>query len=270
MASTTQDRIYETFVAISGARDSVPDSMTEASQELAKSVDSAAKAIESTGQPATWSAAQVLPGLTGTTTAVNTAAAQTADTSTNTTETIASTALNSVLGAVPLAGLIFNGQGATSSGSAGTSGGGGVGNTLESIATTVLKSGFGVVPLIGELFGLFGGGSTPAAPELVKYAMPASINFQGAETSSGLSNADYDQFGSPRAYGGSGGGAQSSPGSSTNAGGTGMGSGPAPQITVNVQAMDARSFLDRSSDIAAAVRDAMLNLNSINDVVNDL
>ena len=44
----------------------------------------------------------------------------------------------------------------------------------------------------------------------------------------------------------------------------------APQITVNVQAMDARSFLDRSSDIAAAVRDAMLNLNSINDVVNDL
>ena len=43
-----------------------------------------------------------------------------------------------------------------------------------------------------------------------------------------------------------------------------------PQITVNVQAMDARSFLDRSSDIALAVRDAMLNLNSINDVVNEL
>ena len=42
------------------------------------------------------------------------------------------------------------------------------------------------------------------------------------------------------------------------------------QITVNVQAMDARSFMDRSGDIAMAVRDAMLNLNSINDVVNDL
>jgi len=39
---------------------------------------------------------------------------------------------------------------------------------------------------------------------------------------------------------------------------------------VNVQAMDARSFLDRSNDIALAVRDAMLNLNAINDVVNDL
>jgi hypothetical protein len=37
-----------------------------------------------------------------------------------------------------------------------------------------------------------------------------------------------------------------------------------------VQAMDARSFLDRSNDIAAAVRDAMLNMNAINDVVNEL
>ncbi len=45
---------------------------------------------------------------------------------------------------------------------------------------------------------------------------------------------------------------------------------PPPQITVNVQAMDARSFLDRSNDIALAVRDAMLNMNAINDVVNEL
>ncbi len=34
--------------------------------------------------------------------------------------------------------------------------------------------------------------------------------------------------------------------------------------------MDSQSFLDRSSDIAAAVRNAMLNLSPINDVVNDL
>ncbi len=39
---------------------------------------------------------------------------------------------------------------------------------------------------------------------------------------------------------------------------------------MTVQAMDAQSFLDRSSDIAAAVRNAMLNLSPINDVVNDL
>jgi hypothetical protein len=43
-----------------------------------------------------------------------------------------------------------------------------------------------------------------------------------------------------------------------------------PQITVNVQAMDAQSFLDRSDDLAKAVRAAMLNMSSINDVVNEL
>jgi len=46
--------------------------------------------------------------------------------------------------------------------------------------------------------------------------------------------------------------------------------GAGQHITVNIQAMDARSFLDRSNDIALAVRDAMLNLNPINDVVNEL
>jgi hypothetical protein len=127
-------------------------------------------------------------------------------------------------------------------------------STIESIAGTVLKSGFGMVPLVSELLGLFGGGGSPAPAPLVKYAMPAAINFEAADSGSGTTNADTDQFGMPRAY---------------SAGGAGA-STASPQITVNVQAMDARSFLDRSTDIAAAVRDAMLNLNSINDVVNDL
>jgi len=43
-----------------------------------------------------------------------------------------------------------------------------------------------------------------------------------------------------------------------------------PQITVQVQTMDARSFLDNSDQIAQAVRGAMLNLSAINDVVNEL
>jgi hypothetical protein len=34
--------------------------------------------------------------------------------------------------------------------------------------------------------------------------------------------------------------------------------------------MDAQSFLDNSEQIARAVRGAMLNLGSINDVVNEL
>jgi len=44
----------------------------------------------------------------------------------------------------------------------------------------------------------------------------------------------------------------------------------APQITVHVNAMDSQSFMDRSTDIANAVREAMLNLHPINDVVASL
>jgi hypothetical protein len=47
-------------------------------------------------------------------------------------------------------------------------------------------------------------------------------------------------------------------------------SSAAPQITVNVSAMDSQSFMDRSDDIASAVRAAMLNMHPINNVVADL
>jgi hypothetical protein len=131
------------------------------------------------------------------------------------------------------------------------------GSTLGGIASTVLKSGFGLAPMISGLVSLFGGGDAAAPPALVKYAMPAAVDFQAAESGGRITNVDYDQTGLPR-----------SSSDSTN-GGTGA-ANAAPQITVNVQAMDARSFLDRSNDIALAVRDAMLNMNAINDVVNEL
>jgi hypothetical protein len=41
-------------------------------------------------------------------------------------------------------------------------------------------------------------------------------------------------------------------------------------ILVQVQAMDSQSFMDHSQEIAQAVRQAMLNLNSLNDVIADL
>ena len=41
-------------------------------------------------------------------------------------------------------------------------------------------------------------------------------------------------------------------------------------MTVNVQAIDSRSFLDYSDAIAAAVKKAMLDSNSLNDVVSEL
>src|SRR5260370_29198597 len=84
--------------------------------------------------------------------------------------------------------------------------------TVESIASTFLKRGFGMVPMVSELLGLFGGGGSPAPAPLVKYAMPAAINFEAADSGSGLSNADSDQWGMPRAYGAgaAGGSAQAS------------------------------------------------------------
>jgi hypothetical protein len=141
---------------------------------------------------------------------------------------------------------------ATGSNSAGSDSS--VADSALKVATTIFKSGLGLSPLITGLFGLFSGGEDAAPPPLTKYALPAAVQFRAAATEGGIRIVDYDQYGSPREY--------NSPRVSGNAAG--------PAITVNVQAMDARSFLDRSSDIAAAVRDAMLNLNSINDVMADL
>jgi hypothetical protein len=42
------------------------------------------------------------------------------------------------------------------------------------------------------------------------------------------------------------------------------------EITIQVQAMDSRSFMDHSHDIAKAVREAMLNMHALNDVISDL
>jgi hypothetical protein len=47
-------------------------------------------------------------------------------------------------------------------------------------------------------------------------------------------------------------------------------SSQASQITIQVNAMDSQSFMDHSYDIAQAVRSAMLNMSSINDVVSSL
>jgi hypothetical protein len=77
-------------------------------------------------------------------------------------------------------------------------------------------------------------------------------------------------MGTPRA---SGGDTANQASSSTGDYGGGSASGPgAPgaQIVANAQTTNSRWFLDHSADIAAAVRNAMLNLSSLNDVVNDL
>ncbi len=128
-------------------------------------------------------------------------------------------------------------------------------------ATSVLGGALGLSPLISGIVSLFGGGKTEPPPPLVRFALPPAVKLEGSVSGPGgrIAGVDYDQFGNPRAF--------SSADSSTapSAG------GPAPaQITVQVQAMDSQSFLDHSNDIARAVRDAMLNMHSLNDVVSDL
>jgi len=162
-----------------------------------------------------------------------------------------------------------SGGGTSSSSSA--SGGSGGGSSAESIASTVLESGLGIVPFIVGLLGLFEGGGTPA-PTLEKYAMPERQYFEGADTGGDISDADYDQMGMPRTYSATpdGTSTQASGTAAPSTSGSAAGGAGAAQITVNVQAMDSQSFLDHSNDIAQAVRAAMLNSNSINDVVNNL
>lgn len=136
---------------------------------------------------------------------------------------------------------------------AGSAGGSGWANAL--------MGGLGILPVVGGLLGLFGSDDQPEP--ITKYLLPARLQIETARTADGLTGVDYDQRGMARAFGGRG-------ESSAGLEGAGAANQSQPQITVNVQAMDARSFLDRSTDIAAAVRNAMLNLSSINDVVNEL
>jgi hypothetical protein len=136
------------------------------------------------------------------------------------------------------------------------------GVTAGSVAKSVLESGLGIVPLVTGLFGLFGGSTEEAAPPLQKYAMPQAISFESADSGGRLVASDRDQTGAPRVYQQQGGSGEGSTAVGQTAGG--------PQITVNVQAMDAKSFMDHSSEIAQAVRGAMLNMSSINDVLGEL
>ncbi len=119
-------------------------------------------------------------------------------------------------------------------------GGGGAGS--GGVAGTVWKAiggGLGAAPIVTGLLKLFGGGKSEAPAPLQFYARPAAVEVQSAISRSGESET-YVQA----EHG-------------------------APQVTVNVQAMDSRSFLDHRDEIARAVREAMLNGHSLNDVVNE-
>jgi hypothetical protein len=126
------------------------------------------------------------------------------------------------------------------------------GSTASSVGSTigsVLGFGLGLSPLISGLVSLFGGGggSSQASP-LVPYVAPSSVS-----ATAGISASQSGAFGVDTAAGGL---PRPQPVSSSST-----------QITVQVQALDSQSFLDHSDDIAQAVRQAMLESTTLNDVI---
>ncbi len=135
-------------------------------------------------------------------------------------------------------------------GLAGRAGGGG------GILGGLLSGGLGIASLglgIARLFG--GGGSSDQPPAVTKYQAPPSLALQ-------VANADNAAEGYAVADQGQAGAVRVAPETRAMA--------VQPQVTVNVSAMDSRSFLDHSAEIAQAVRDAMLYMHPVNDLINEL
>jgi hypothetical protein len=132
-----------------------------------------------------------------------------------------------------------------------SSGGGGIGST----ASSILGGGLGFLsPIFTGIMSLFGlGGSSSAPAPLPFYTPPPGVQMSDTLRSATPSAAPVN----------------SAAGGNTSSGGSAA-QAAAPQVTVNVSAMDSQSFMDRSNDIANAVRQAMLDLHPINDVVANL
>jgi hypothetical protein len=122
-----------------------------------------------------------------------------------------------------------------------------VASTVGNVASGFLGGSLGLLsPIVSGIMSLFGGGGS-SQPALTTYTAPPPIAIDG--------------FLKPLSSGSAQGTAQ--------AGGAPASAAPT-QVTVHVNAMDSQSFMDRSADIASAVREAMLNLHPINDVISNL
>jgi len=132
-----------------------------------------------------------------------------------------------------------------------------VGSTVANVtrsAGSLLGGGLTLLPLVSGIARLFGfGSSKEELPSLSRFRLPSTINLDSAVSQSGgspLSEVSYGQDGLPRQT-------ATMPANQTN-------------ININVQAIDSRSFLDHSDDIARAVREAMLNSHALNDVISEI
>jgi hypothetical protein len=148
---------------------------------------------------------------------------------------------------------------ASSGGTSSAQGSGtGILSSLGNVAGGLLGGSFGLSPIVSGIMDLFGGGGQQIQA-LVPYTLPPSIQYEGgAGTSTGGATlpVDYGENGTIRTLGASSTSNQAGPAQSNI------------QITVN--AMDSQSFLDNSTQIARAVREALLNSNSLGSVIADL
>jgi len=149
-----------------------------------------------------------------------------------------------------------------------STGGSGSSGASEAMSTVsqVLGGGLSLLPLISIFTSLFGGGQSQPAP-LVPYTMPPALNLQ---TTTNGQDVTFGDNGLPKASSQSSSNQPAANQQTTSQPTTSQPVSSTQQITVQVQAMDSQSFLDHSNDIAQAVRQAMLNMNPLNDVVNDL
>lgn len=100
---------------------------------------------------------------------------------------------------------------------------------------------------------LFGRREEDPPPALVKYVAPAPFGWEegvGSATGGRATAIDRGAAGEPRI--------------------AAAGRGVVPEIQVNVQAIDSRSFLDHRDAIASAVREALLQSHDLKDVLQEI
>jgi len=124
-------------------------------------------------------------------------------------------------------------------------------SNIGNIASGLFGGALSFAPIISGLLSLFGGGSKSTAAPAATFTLPPPVQYQAGITDGSNGQVvpvDYGQNGQPRA----------------------QAPALAPQINIQVNAMDSQSFLDHSDEIAQAVREAMLSSHSLNDVISDL
>lgn len=127
------------------------------------------------------------------------------------------------------------------------------GSKVESVGKTILSfigSGFGIAQVLDKIFS---GRGEPATVSTASYLPPSPLSVEAGIYGgfAGLHPIQYGQTGLPLP--------------------------PAPvrqtiqtPVTIQVQALDSRSILDHSNEIAEAVKEALLNSHSLNDVVTEI